>query len=71
TVAGSPRRAILCPSYGYCSSNDPRVHLGLGAAKRVDEVVVRWAGGAKERFGRLDVDRTHELRQGRGEVHWR
>ena len=68
TVAGSARRAILYPSYGYCSSNDPREHLGLGAATSVDEVVVQWPGGAKERFGPLAADRIHELREGRGEI---
>ncbi len=66
-VAGSPRQAILFPSYGYCSSNDPRVHLGLGAAASVDEVVVQWPGGVTERFGPLDADRMHELRKERGE----
>jgi len=68
TVAGSARRAILYPSYGYCSSSDPRIHLGLGAATSIDEVVVQWPGGAKERFGPLAADGTHELHKGRGEV---
>ncbi|MCH8147033.1 MAG: CRTAC1 family protein [Planctomycetes bacterium] len=71
TVAGSVRRAILYPSYGYCSSNDPRVHVGLGAATNVNEVIVQWPDGTKERFGPLAADRTHELRQGRGESYWR
>jgi len=44
------------------------VHLGLGAATSVDEVMVQWPGGAKERFGPLAADRTHELRRGRGEI---
>ncbi|MCH9034294.1 MAG: ASPIC/UnbV domain-containing protein [Planctomycetes bacterium] len=63
TVAGSPRRAILYPSYGYCSSNDPRVHLGLGAAKcRRGRGAV--AGRHKGAIRPVGAGRTHQLREG-------
>jgi enediyne biosynthesis protein E4 len=29
----------------FASSNDPRVHFGLGKAARIDELVVRWPSG--------------------------
>lgn len=51
-------------AYGYCSSNDPRVHFGLGSAERVDEVTVRWPDGREEEFGPFEAGRIHELRKG-------
>lgn len=31
----------------YLSSNDPRVHFGMGSARRAKEVRVRWPGGSE------------------------
>lgn len=53
-------------AYSYCSSNDPRVHFGLGAATQVDEVMVRWPGGAEEKFGPYATNQVVELRRGAG-----
>jgi hypothetical protein len=50
----------------YCSSSDPRVHLGLGAAAAADEVVVVWSDGHRESFGHLEAGDVHVLRQGKG-----
>ncbi len=61
------RYALLQPAYGYLSSNDPRVHFGLGKHDRVDEVVVNWPDGASEVFGPLDAGQQHELRKGAGD----
>lgn len=59
------RRDVL-PGGSYCSSSDPRVHVGLGSASRVDRVVVRWVGGATEEFGPLDADQVVTLTRGGG-----
>ncbi len=50
--------------YSYCSSNDPRVHVGLGASADPVEVTVRWTDGAEETFGPLPVDALYLLRKG-------
>jgi hypothetical protein len=34
----------------YLSSEDPRCHFGLGTAREVDELIVRWPGGRESRF---------------------
>jgi hypothetical protein len=47
------RRELLAGS-SYLSSEDPRLHFGLGAAARVRELVVRWPGGEETRL--TDVD---------------
>ncbi len=41
----------------FASSNDPRVHFGLGAAATIDELVVRWPDGIETRFAGLPADR--------------
>jgi hypothetical protein len=53
-------------AYSYCATNDPRVHVGLGDAARVEEVTVRWVDGAVESFGGYEANRIVELRRGSG-----
>ena len=65
-AGGQSQRRLVQPSYGYCTSNDPRVHCGLGPATKVDRVVVRWLDGAVESFGPFAAGRLYELRQGSG-----
>jgi hypothetical protein len=60
------RRRTVSAAYSYCSSNDPRVHLGLGARAGPVTVQVRWLDGSQEVFGPLGVDAKHVLRRGAG-----
>jgi hypothetical protein len=50
----------------YVSQNDLRVHFGLGSAKKIDHVQVRWPSGLLERFPDLSVDAFHNLLEGSG-----
>lgn len=50
----------------YCSSNDPRVHFGLGGSSGALQARVSWLDGTQESFGPLEVDRQHVLRKGAG-----
>ena len=59
------RRDVLA-AYSYCSSNDPRVHCGLGTITGVDEVVVRWVDGAEDSFGPFDADQLVVIRRPSG-----
>lgn len=36
---------------GYASQRPSTLHFGLGAADHVEEIEIRWPGGAVERFG--------------------
>lgn len=66
-VTGRERRSRLVqPGTGYCSSHDPRPHVGLGAADRYDAIEVRWPDGARERFPGGAADRRVELVRGTG-----
>lgn len=52
--------------YSYLSTNDPRVHFGLGSATSIDSIVVRWPDGMRESFTVAGVDRIVTLERGRG-----
>ena len=65
-AGGQQQWRLVDPAYGYCSSNDPRAHFGLGAEARASEVEVVWPDGARERWEGLVADRIHVLRRGEG-----
>ena len=52
----------------YNSSNDLRLHFGLGGETKVGSVEVRWPNGERETFGVDGVDRMVELVEGKGKV---
>ena len=47
----------------YLSSEDPRAHFGLGKAKRVDELTVRYPGGRETQM--IDVAANRVVSAGR------
>ena len=65
-IAAGARRQVreVHSAYSYCAANDPTLHLGLGAATRVDTVHVRWVDGTSDSFGPFEVDRTVRLHRG-------
>jgi len=48
TAAGARQRADVFSGGSYGSSSDPRVHFGIGSAKRIDKVEILWPDGAKQ-----------------------
>ena len=51
----------------YFSSNDPRLHFGLGTANTAD-LEVRWPSGAKQTFRKLAADQLIVIREGSPDV---
>jgi hypothetical protein len=47
----------------YCSTNDPRLHFGLGSVEQAD-VEIRWPAGGIQKFTSLAADRLWILREG-------
>jgi hypothetical protein len=43
----------------FLSSQDPRLHFGLGAVTEVDTLEVRWPGGGVQRLLEMKVNRYH------------
>ena len=51
----------------YLSTNDIRVHFGLGDDPTIDGVVIHWPNGSKEIWKDIQVDRLIKLVEGTGE----
>ncbi len=64
-AGGVTQHAALRAGESYLSSNDPRLHFGLGSAAEV-EIEVTWPGGETEVFHGIKANREIHLRQGRG-----
>ena len=52
----------------YLSQNDLRLHFGLGAATKMDQVEIRWPSGATETFSNLAPDQFYSVLEGHGIV---
>jgi len=66
-VAGRPtlwRQATTAGS--YCSANDSRIVVGLGAAREMELVRVEWPGGEVEEWTDVPIDRWTTLTRGTG-----
>ena len=62
-VGGRTIRRDVRAAYSYLASNDPRVHVGLGAETTAREVTVRWPDGKTQAFGDQPADRVTTLRR--------
>jgi len=61
TVAGKQQRAQVMGGTSYCSASDLRPHFGLGSARLVDRLVVRWPSGHIDTFRNLPVNRVQKI----------
>jgi len=63
TVGARTIRRDVRAAYSYLASNDPRVHVGLGAETVARNVTVRWADGMTESVGDVAADRVAVVRR--------
>jgi hypothetical protein len=70
TVHLSERRLIdeVRSGGSFCSQNDLRVHVGLGARTRVDRIEVAWPSGTADAVSAVDADQLVVIREGEGMV---
>jgi hypothetical protein len=66
TAGGIRQRGDVLSGGSYLSSNDMRVHFGLGEASKVDAVEIRWPSGKKETVKLPAVDRIYAITEGKG-----
>lgn len=66
TAGGVRQRADVFSGGSYASSSDPRVHFGLGAAKKVDKIEIIWPSGTTEEISAPAVDRIYTVTEGNG-----
>jgi hypothetical protein len=55
-------------STSYLSNNDPRLHIGLGDNKIIDQLEIQWTGGEKQVLRDVAVDRYIKVLEGKGIV---
>jgi hypothetical protein len=66
TANGMRQRGDVLSGGSYLSSNDPRLHFGLGQATTVDAIGVHWPSGNVEHFTVPGVDRIVAITEGTG-----
>ncbi|MCA9650785.1 MAG: CRTAC1 family protein [Myxococcales bacterium] len=64
TVGDRTLRREVRGASSYLSVSDRRVHLGLGDASQVDEIVITWPGGQEQRLGPQSADAHLHVQQG-------
>jgi enediyne biosynthesis protein E4 len=57
-AGGREQVAERVASSGYLSQDDGRLHFGLGAAEKVDKIVVDWPSGREQTLENLSADRV-------------
>lgn len=60
TRSGTQSRSLTTTS-GFLSANEPLLHFGLGAEKKIDRLTVEWPSGHKQMLEDLDVDRFYTI----------
>jgi hypothetical protein len=68
TAGGMRQRGDVMSGGSYESSNDQRLHFGLGKASAVDEVEIRWNSGFVEHLSLPSIDRYFVIEEGKGIV---
>jgi enediyne biosynthesis protein E4 len=68
TAAGMRQRGDVLSGGSFVSSNDPRVHFGLGDADKVEAVEIHWPSGLKEKVSLPGVDKIFTVEEGKGVI---
>ena len=61
---GRRRLAEVRDGSSYASTSDRRLHFGLGDARELEKLEVRWPSGQRQTFSKLAADRHYYLREG-------
>jgi len=65
--SGDKKRVYVNQSAtSYLSYNDPRLHIGLGKNKKIDQLEIRWSNGKKEIYDNPPTDRYLTIKEGSG-----
>jgi hypothetical protein len=56
TAGGRTQVAERSAGSGYLSQDDDRIHFGLGAARKVDKLFIRWPGGKEQTIENPKID---------------
>jgi enediyne biosynthesis protein E4 len=67
-AGGKTQREDVISGGSFLSSNDLRLHFGLGNAKQIEKVEIRWPSGAVESVNIAKVDQVVYIEEGKGVV---
>jgi len=56
---------------GYMVTNEPVVHVGIGAVETIDRIEVRWPGGETQTFADVDTNHRHVIVEGDADLFTR
>lgn len=70
TVTSGATKQVLVNQWAtsYLSNNEPRLHVGLGQQKQIDQLEINWSDGKKEVYKNIAYDRNVTILQGTGIV---
>ena len=68
TVGALKQRGDVLSGGSFASSNDPRVHFGLGDATTVDAIEIHWPSGARQKITIPAVDLIYTVEEGKAVV---
>jgi hypothetical protein len=66
TSSNQTQRGDVLSGGSFASSNDPRVHFGLGDDKTVNVIEIHWPSGALEKIRPDALDRIYTVEEGKG-----
>ncbi|HEY0796268.1 MAG TPA: CRTAC1 family protein [Acidisarcina sp.] len=66
TANGFKQRADVVSGGSFASTSDPRLHFGLGQARKIDAIEIHWPSGFVEHVTPPAVDAIYTLNEGRG-----
>ena len=66
TAGNIRQRGDVLSGGSYLSSNDMRVHFGLGDTSSVDKIEIHWPSGAVESIKTATVDRIYTIEENKG-----
>jgi enediyne biosynthesis protein E4 len=66
TAGGVRQRGDVISGGSYASSNDFRVHFGLGSSTKIDSADVHWPSGALEHLNLPGIDCFYTVEEGKG-----
>ncbi|MBV8809406.1 MAG: ASPIC/UnbV domain-containing protein, partial [Acidobacteriaceae bacterium] len=66
TSGKTRQRGDVLSGGSYASSNDMRIHFGLGSATAIDSIEIHWPSGKVEKLHVPAVDRYYSIQEGKG-----
>jgi hypothetical protein len=69
-TAGEMKQVLINQrATGYLSSNDPRMHIGLGKNKKIESLEIFWSDGTSGVYNNIVPDRYILIKQGEGLIN--